>query len=276
MFTRINTDDIPRDHYGRPLIIPADGGKPVPYTRVSTLAKALDDKTALMQWKCRQTALGLSKRPDLVSKSKAIADDDRRGLNEIVEEAMVAAESDRAANVGTALHAFTDRIDSGAQPAELVEMTDPMFLDLTAYQAATEHLTMEAAELFVICDELRAAGSFDRLVTVPDVGLVVADLKTGQHEPNYPHGVAQQIAIYAHGTLYDPQQGRIAALADIGVRTDVGLLIHLPAERGVCDLYLIDLNHGWQLAQTAVAVRDAYKTKPLTKLPAPAPARASA
>jgi hypothetical protein len=46
----------------------------------------------------------------------------------------------------------------------------------------------------------------------------------------------------------------------------------------VCDLYLIDLDHGWDLAQAAVAVRAAYKTKPLTKLetPAPAPARASA
>jgi hypothetical protein len=138
---------------------------------------------------------------------------------------------------------------------------------------------MAAAELFVVCDELQAAGSFDRLVHIPDVGLVVADLKTGQHEPDYPHGVAQQIAIYANSTLYDPDQGRIDALADLGVRTDVGLLIHLPAERGVCDLYLIDLEHGWQLAQAAVAVRAAYKTKPLTKLnpnPAPAPARASA
>ncbi len=168
--------------------------------------------------------------------------------------------------------------DAGEQPEDLVPHTDPLYLDLCAYKEATRHLGMEAAELFIVCDELQAAGSFDRLVTVPDVGMVVADLKTGQHEPDYPHGVAQQIAIYAHGTLYDPEQGRIAALADIGVRTDVGLLIHLPSERGICDLYLIDLEHGWQLAQAAVAVRAAYKTKPLTKLetPAPAPARASA
>ena len=62
----------------------------------------------------------------------------------------------------------------------------------------------------------------------------------------------------------------------LGVRTDVGLLIHLPAERGTCDLYLIDLDHGWALAQAAVAVRSAYKIKPLTKLPAPAPAAAPA
>ena len=276
MFTRMTTDDIPRDRWGRPLIEPIGGGDPVPYTRVSTLAKALDDKTALTAWKCRQTAIGMSARTDLVAKARALDPFDRRGLDEVVEEALAAAASDRAANVGTALHAFSEKIDAGHAPGDLVEMTDPLFLDLVAYQQATAHLTMEAAELFVICDELKAAGSFDRLVNLPGYGLVVADLKTGQHEPNYPHGVAQQIAIYAHGTLYGQQQGRIAALADIGVRTDVGLLIHLPSERGTCDLYVIDLNHGWALAQTAVAVRAAYTTKPLTKLPAPAPARASA
>ena len=277
MFTRPATE-IPRDRWGRPLITPPEGGKPIGYTRVSTLAKALDDKTSLMDWKCRQTAMGLARRPDLVSKTSAVGDD-RRALNEVVKEALAAAASDRAANVGTALHAFTERIDAGETPEDLVPHTDPLYLDLCAYREATRHLGMEAAELFVVCDELQAAGSFDRLVTVPDVGMIVADLKTGQHEPDYPHGVAQQIAIYAHGTLYDPEQGRVAALADLGVRTDVGLLIHLPSERGVCDLYLIDLEHGWALAQTAVAVRTAYKTKPLTKLepiPAPAPARASA
>ena len=275
MFSR-PTQDIPRDRWGRPLITPPDGGKPIPYTRVSTLAKALDDKTALTQWKCRQTAIGMAARPDLVTKARAVGED-RRALNEVVDEALSAAQSARAANVGTALHAFTERVDEGHDPADLVGHTDPIYLDLVAYREATRGLTMAAAELFVVCDELQAAGSFDRLLDLPGVGLVVADIKTGQHEPDYPHGVAQQIAIYAHGTLYDVDQGRVAPLSDLGVRTDVGLLIHLPSERGVCDLYLIDLDHGWALAQTAVAVRGAYKSKPLTPYtPATAPAAATA
>ena len=255
MFAQL-AQEIPRDRWGRPLITPVDGGKPIPYTRVSTLAKALDDKTALTDWKCRQIAIGLAARPDLVTKTKACGDD-KRALKEVVQEALSAAQSDRAANVGTALHAFTEKIDAGATPENLVTMTDPLFLDLVAYREATRGLGMEAAEL-------QAAGSFDRLVQVPGVGLIVADVKTGQHEPDYPHGVSQQIAIYAHSTLYDVEQGRIASLADLGVRTDTGLLIHLPSEAGRCDLYLIDLTHGWDLAQAAVAVRAAYKTKPLT------------
>lgn len=281
MFTTPDTGqqlDIPRDRWGRPLITPPDGGKPVPYTRVSTLAKALDDKTALGDWKCRQVALGLAARADLVTKVQAVGDS-KAVLKEVVEEAMTAAQSGKAANIGTSLHSFTERVDRGEEPASIVGVDSPLLGDLVAYRNAmhAHRVTVAASELFVVCDELQAAGTFDRLVDIPGIGLVVADIKTGQHEPDYPHGVAQQIAIYAHGTLYDVDQGRVAPLSDLGVRTDVGLLIHLPSERGVCDLYLIDLDHGWALAQTAVAVRGAYKSKPLTPYtPATAPAAVTA
>ena len=36
------TVDIKRDRWDRPLITPVDGGTPIPYTRVSTLAKVPD------------------------------------------------------------------------------------------------------------------------------------------------------------------------------------------------------------------------------------------
>ena len=90
-------DAIPRDRWGRPMIVPADGGKPVAYTRVSTLAKVLDDKTALTRWKQRQTAIGMSMRPDLVAKAGAKRDD-KRTVDEVVEEAMVAASSSAASS----------------------------------------------------------------------------------------------------------------------------------------------------------------------------------
>ena len=58
----------------------------------------------------------------------------------------------------------------------------------------------------------------------------------------------------------------LGKLSDLGVSQEVGLMIHLPAGQGRCELYLLDLAHGWTLAQIAVAVRTAYKTKPATKL----------
>lgn len=257
---------IDRDRYGRPLITPADGGKPVPYTRISTLAKSLDDGSALANWKCKMTALGMARRPDLISKTLAVADD-KKEMGKIVSSAMEAAESDRAANIGTALHKFCELIDDNALPANV---PTEHLADLHAYEVAMAPLQVVAKELFVVVDELQAAGSFDRLVKLPDGRLVVADIKTGQSEPDYPHGVTQQVAMYARGHIYDPEKGRTAKLSDLGVSLDVGLMIHLPAGQGRCDLYLLDLVHGWNLAQIAVAVRSAYKTKPATKFTATA------
>jgi hypothetical protein len=47
---------------------PARGRRAHPYTRVSTLAKALDDLSNLMTWKQRKTAEGLVRRPDLLTR----------------------------------------------------------------------------------------------------------------------------------------------------------------------------------------------------------------
>jgi hypothetical protein len=72
------------------------------------------------------------------------------------------------------------------------------------------------------------------------------------------------MSIYARGHLYDPATGeRIGHLPSLGVSTEVGLLIHMPAGTGTCDLYFVDLALGWSLACIAVAVRGAFKAKPI-------------
>lgn len=254
------TEDIKRDRWGRPLIAPPDGGKPVGYTRVSTLAKTLDNKEQLMRWKCRQTALGLGKRTDLVAMAGAVGDDKGK-LDEIVAEAMSAAASNAAANLGTTLHALTEHVDAGTKPDYL---PPELIGDLTAYEEAMRGISILGSEKFIVNDDVQAAGTFDRLLLVPGVGMVVADIKTGQHEPNYPHAVCIQVATYARGHLYDQDNGRIKYLPDLGVSTEVGVMIWLPAGKARCELYLLDLNLGWELAQTAARVRDVYKSKPLT------------
>lgn len=251
----------PRDRWGRPLIVPAEGGKSEPYVRVSTLAKELDSKEGLMLWKQRMTALGLGRRPDLAERAAVTPADDKRGLDEIVKAAMAAAESDKAANIGTTLHSLTEQFDRGT----LETIPAHHIADLTAYEEATKSLRVIAAEMFVVNDHLKAAGTFDRLVQLPDGRVVIADLKTGKDEPKFPHGVTTQCAIYAHSWRYDIEtEKRLTYLPDAGVSTEAGLLIHLPAGQGKCDLYLLDLRVGWQLAKTAAAVREVYKAKPIT------------
>jgi hypothetical protein len=243
------------------MIEPVGGGKPIPYTRVSTLAKVLDDKTALTKWKQRQTAVGIGLRPDLAALASVIKDDNKK-LDELVEQAMAAAETTRAANIGTTLHALTEYIDKGEAPPNIPDNAWP---DMQAYEDATRGIAMLAIETFVVIDALEAAGSFDRLVQLPDGRVMVADIKTGQHEPNYPHAAAIQIAIYSRGHLYDPDKGRLGYLPDLGVSQTEGLLIHLPAGKGTCDLYLLDLTVGWELAQTATRVRARFRDKPISR-----------
>jgi hypothetical protein len=262
--------DIPRDRWGRPLIKPIDGGKPLPYTRASTLAKTLDDKTALSKWMCRQTAIGLATRPDLVALVAAHTDD-KKTLGDAVEQAMAAAKSDEAANIGTTLHKLTEQIDGGH---DIDWMPTEMRPDLDAYRATMSGIEILGAEVFVVVDEIQVAGTFDRVVELPDGRRMVADIKTGQHEPNYPHGSATQIAIYSRGHAYTPDEGRKYRLADRGISQTEGLLIHLPAGQGRCDLYIVDLEIGWALATVAARVRAMQKAKPITPYaPAPTPAQ---
>lgn len=252
-------DLIPRDRWGRPLIAPADGGAPVPYTRISTLAKTLDDKTALMKWQSRQTALGLAARPDLMALVKSAKPDDKRKLDGICKDAQEAAGSHAAANIGTALHSFTEAVDDGAEP----DSFGPEYAEaLTNYRTTMAEIEVIAKELFVVVDEVQAAGTFDRLLRLPDGRLVIGDIKTGQ-DNDYPHGAATQIATYAHGHLYHPEQGRIGHLPSMGVDVTVGLLIHLSAKDNTCSLYELDLTVGWGLAQTAAVVKRIYKDKPI-------------
>jgi hypothetical protein len=254
--------DVERDRWGRPLIVPEGGGKPVPYTRISTLAKTLDSKEGLMEWKQRMVALGIGRRPDLAQLAAVTAADDKRKLRELIDAAMAAAESDKAANTGTVLHSLTEAFDRGT----LDHIPEVHYRDLDAYEQATKGLVMRAIEGFVVNDHLQAAGTFDRLVQLPDGRIAIGDLKTGQTEPKYPHGVTTQCAIYARSHIYDiPSNTRKGYLPDLGVSTEVGLLIHLPAGQAKCDLYLLDLTVGWALAQTAVAVRDVYKSKPIER-----------
>lgn len=252
--------EIPRDRWQRPLIIPQDGGEPTAYTRVSTLAKALDDLNNLMAWKARKTAQGLLMRPDLMTRlSGALANagdsetdwPTKREFNAVVGEACEAAGTSTGASAGTGLHALTEALDSG-KPVRFASPDDLARLD--AYRSATADLDVLDIETFVVNDILRAAGTFDRLMRLPDGAVVVADLKSGKSEADYPLATTMQVATYAHGHRYDPETGQRAPLHP-DLDTSRGVLIHLPPSGG-CATYLLDLDRGWHAAQLAAQVRD--------------------
>lgn len=242
--------EVPRDRYGRPLIVPPGGGKPVPYARASSFGGNLEDTTNLTKWKLRMAADGLSSRPDLMLAYTAAATDKDR--NAVLEQAIEAAGGSRKAGIGTSLHALTERIDRGEDlgyvPAEWVP-------DLKAYEKTMQDIAVVEIERFVVQDDVKAAGTFDRLLNW-DGYPMIGDVKTGSI---YGAGkIAVQLAVYARASYYNPVDGSRAILnPDVAT----GIVIHLPQGQGICDLYEIDIAAGWEAATGLVGPVNSWRKR---------------
>jgi len=244
---------IERDRWGRPMIAPPQplGAKPVGYTRATTVAKALDNTAGLMLWKQRMTLLGLVARPDLRIAAAATDASDSKALNRLAEEAADAGGASAAATTGTALHAFTERLDRGLDVGHVpAEHTG----DLDAYQRLTTDIgwTVRHVEQFTVLDAYRVAGTADRIVEI-DGRWYVADLKTGA-SVGFHHSWAVQFAIYAHGMPYDIEARRRMPW-DVVPDIDRAIVIHLPAGKGTAAAYWIDIAAGWEAFRLATQAR---------------------
>jgi hypothetical protein len=159
------------------------------WTRVTTVAGTLADRYGLEKWGNRNVVLGIAAREDLYAQAASCTPDDKDTLNQIVDQAQEAAKAKSGANLGTALHRFTERIDRG----EEVQVPGQWIPDVEAYTktlaAAGVAVIPGWLERVVVVPKLHVAGTLDRLVTVPGYDLpLVADLKTGQDVVKYGMG----------------------------------------------------------------------------------------
>lgn len=231
---------VERDQWERPKIIPAGGGAAVSYRRASTIAEALEDHFGLEAWKRRLTAEGLAQRPDLV---QAIHTATKKEVGQIVEQAIEQAGGGVAARNGSTMHALTERLDLGQElpprlPSNIVAM-------LEKYEAATSRLRVIDTERFVVCDAIKAAGTYDRRLYDEKTGLtLIGDLKTGQNLNYLALKTTAQVAVYAAGDLYSLDGERESH----GASRDRGLFIHLPwtddPDEAMCELRWLDLRIG--------------------------------
>lgn len=240
-----------RDRYGRPLILGPDG-KRTPYTRCTTYVSALEDTYNLEKWKMRQVAVGMSLRPDLVMKVAA-GKHDKATVGEAAESALETAGSSAAADIGTALHKFTESDDRGTLDMDTVPaLYRP---DIAAYRQVMTagKLTVTQIERFGVNDELRVGGTWDREVTLNRKGYIF-DVKTG-HDP-LKYGalkIAMQLAVYAHSRAYDVDTGE---RSDLDVDLERGIVCHLQAGKGKATLHWVDIAAGWEAVQVARQVRE--------------------
>jgi len=240
-------EGIPRDRYGRPLVVPPEGGAPMPYTRCTTYVSVLEDTYNLSRWQQRMVALGMADRPDLVLAAGAHRDD-KAELDRIVAQALDAAQAHAAAGVGTSLHKLTEQLDRGQIPGPVPEAYRA---DIDAYAAATANLEMVGIERFTVLDELKIGGTHDRTVRYQG-RTYIADIKTGSIEYSALK-IAMQLAVYSRSVLYDH---RTRTREPLDVDTDRAIVIHLPAGQGRCELHWVDIAAGWEAVQVATQVRD--------------------
>lgn len=250
-----------RDRYGRYVLHGA------PYTRATTFAKAASSTFTLNEWQQRMTIAGLVLRPDLMALAHGLdVKQDRKQLNSIAEQAKEAAGQKVAANLGTAYHAFSERLDAG-----LITLADvpPQYRPrLEQYaNAVRSHGLVTRPEwiertVAVRADQVSAAlpvaGTLDRIFQLPNGELVIGDLKTGA-DLSYGWGeIAVQLALYAHGVnthgLFDWRTKTWETAEQRLIRTDFAIVMHLPAGGDGCTLHKVDLVKGWQRAQVCGSV----------------------
>ncbi|MEU4984920.1 MULTISPECIES: hypothetical protein [unclassified Streptomyces] len=284
---------VPRDGWGRPLIVPEGGGKAKGHTRTTTFIDCIEDKSNLIDWKARNVLIGMTRRPDLADKARELDPEDaadKKRLNALVEQAEDAAGANEKSRKGTYLHDLSEYVDRGDPLPKTISEAD--LDDMAAYIMATSVLKVIAIEQFVVVPELGVGGTFDRLAFYdgpgpdgkPIAGNFITDTKTG----NIKYGalkMASQLAVYSRGKLYDhthfpapdkddkkafaawkkqeftAEQAAQAYSPLPPVNQDWGIIVHLPAGEGVCNLYWVNLNIGWAMANLALEVRKARSTK---------------
>lgn len=259
---------IPRNGKGQPLIIPVDGGTPVPYARASNLANALKDTEGLTTWKLGRAATGFANRPDFLD---LVRNADSPGkLNSAVYKALDAGGANDAARRGTRLHKLLEDHDLG-QTSMFTDPADQWVVDAWEQMKTRMGWLVEPryVEAFTVCDELGVAGTPDRIV-----GGTIVDFKFGKNVDAVSWAV--QLAVYANSTLYVVTDADVEQTGEVDrdgqptwryrdaakpqrVAIDMepdapGWIAHMPAPEDACLLEL-DLFLGWEWALQAVNVR---------------------
>lgn len=247
---------------GRPKVFPeSEFGQKAPkgewYTRTTTFIDCLDDKSQIADWKLRLLMEGIHRRPNFMEEYLAIEDPLNAGkgqVNKLAQRALQVAGIEDKADVGSAIHKVSEDLDAGKP----IGWVPPEFeKDIAAYvQAVTEAgLKIVGIENFAVLDEYKVAGTFDRLVW-HEGKLKIADIKTGRIDFGLGK-IAMQLAAYSRMKAYDPVSYKRSLINVRGVLPDPdeGLIIHLPAGEGKCDIVPVDIAKGWEGLGLAYEVR---------------------
>lgn len=289
-------DSAKHDNYGRYVLHHPQTKSEVHWTRSTTFAKSCSETYALNQWGLRMALLGATVRPDLVALAHGKdVSNDKDHLDNLTKQLKDAAGAKVGANLGTAVHGFTEGVDRAAdRQAALGDVPPQHRVHVDAYRALLESVGLVAVRRLIEFStgvlQYEVMGTADRVYLVTrrivlqmprgDVilepgELVIGDLKTGK-DLDYGWGeITVQLAVYAQGIntlgIYDwGTQKWSPALDDddrpIKVRTDVAIVPHIPVDprsKKSPALYGVDIESGWSAAVLCERVRAWRKLRKL-------------
>lgn len=272
--------DLEFDRWGRYKLAHPETGKVQSFTRATTFAKSISDTFALSQWSQRMVAKGLSLRPDLLALAHSLeVKEDKDKLNKLCEDAKSAAGNKVAANLGTALHSFSEAVDKGMAVDDVPEAQRA---DISAYATAMRMAGVKVVPALIerqtCVPAFEVAGTFDRVLDldriapwfasalstagydVPgstDGALVIGDVKSGQDLQYGWNEIAIQLAIYAMGVRTSGVWNKKARTWEPPrpVRLDFAIVMHMPVGQGVCTLWALDLAEAMEAMELCRSVR---------------------
>jgi hypothetical protein len=271
------------DRWGRYKLVHPETGKVQSFTRATTFAKSISDTFALSQWSQRMVAKGLSLRPDLLALAHSLdVKADRDKLNSLCEDAKSAAGNKVAANLGTALHSFSEAVDKGMAVDDVPEAQRA---DITAYATAMRTAGVRVVPALIerqtCVPAFEVAGTFDRVLDLSriepwfqsalhtagygkpgtsfldDEPLVIGDVKSGQDLQYGWNEIAIQLAIYAMGVRTTGVWNKATKTWEPPrpVRLDFAIVMHMPVGQGVCTLWALDLAEAMDAMELCRSVR---------------------
>lgn len=282
-------------------------GIPKLWTRATTIAETISDLYSLNLWRLRMATIGYVRYPYLLDDLRDMdyldPKDHKEKLNAVAGKAQWLAGSKVAASWGTKFH---QQVEGWSRGEVAFTQADPAYADeLAAYIAAMQEWELSPVPSLIerrICVPLyNVAGTLDQAVRVhrtrslrafgKTIRLeggqhVIGDVKSGKDLDYAWREIAIQLALYAHGLkegrvlVWDPQAHdpkydtpgawvwEKTEIDPASVRTDVGVVMHIPVDRledepAKCTLYWVDLEAGWKAVQLCEAVRDWRKSKGL-------------
>lgn len=267
------SDEIRRDRWGRYLCRRPGETKLVGHTRVTTVAKALDDGGGLAPWKATHAVVGTIMRRGLRSQWEALMAatgdtpwyhgvESKKRCKELVEQCCTAAGADERRDTGISLHTLTALHDLGREPTHLTEESER---DLKSYADALfkagVEIMPELVEQTVVLDDYQVAGTFDRGAKVMGFDRpLVADLKSGGDLSYSWPSIAVQLAAYSRANSIYRQGPALDGSEDVRLPMpdfdkDNGLIVWLDSATGECTLHLVDIAQGWEAFQLSMAAR---------------------